>query len=46
MKVILLNNNPAVSKLASVSLNKLGYEFVEIDNLETIVDNEADLIIC
>lgn len=46
MKVILLNNNPAVSKLASVSLNKLGYEFVEIDNLETIVNNEADLIIC
>ena len=46
MKVILLNNNPAVSKLASVSLNKLGYEFVEIDNLETIVDNEVDLIIC
>ncbi|MEE3776997.1 hypothetical protein V2I28_05810 [Campylobacter sp. CX2-4080-23] len=46
MKVILLNNNPAVSKLISVSLNKLGYEFVEIDNLETLASDNADLIIC
>ena len=36
MKVILLNNNPAVSKLVSVSLNKLEFEFVEIDNLESL----------
>lgn len=46
MKVILLNNNPAVSKLISVSLNKLGYEFVQIDDLETLASNNADLIIC
>ena len=46
MKVILLNNNPAVSKLVSVSLNKLGVEFVEIDNLESLASDDADLIIC
>lgn len=46
MKVILLNNNPAVSKLVSVSLNKLGYTFTEIDNLEYLTSNDADLIIC
>lgn len=46
MKVILLNNNPAVSKLISMSLNKLGYEFAEIDNLETLASDNADLIIC
>ena len=46
MKVILLNNNPAVSKLVSVSLNKLGYTFAEIDNLEYLTSNDADLIIC
>ncbi|MDD5785908.1 hypothetical protein [Campylobacter lanienae] len=46
MKVILLNNNPAVSKLVSVSLNKLGFEFVEIDNLESLASGDADLIIC
>ena len=46
MKVILLNNNPAVSKLVSVSLNKLEFEFVEIDNLESLASDDADLIIC
>ena len=46
MKVILLNNNPAVSKLISMSLNKLGYEFAQIDNLETLASDNADLIIC
>ena len=46
MKVILLNNNPAVSKLVSVSLNKLEFEFVEIDNLESLASGDADLIIC
>ncbi|MDY3133368.1 MAG: hypothetical protein SOW11_05155 [Campylobacter lanienae] len=46
MKVILLNNNPAVSKLVSVSLNKLGVEFVEIDKLESLASSDADLIIC
>ncbi|MDY6135491.1 hypothetical protein [Campylobacter lanienae] len=46
MKVILLNNNPAVSKLVSVSLNKLEFEFVEIDNLESLARGDADLIIC
>lgn len=46
MKVILLNNNPAVSKLVSVSLNKVGYTFAEIDNLEYLTSNDADLIIC
>ena len=33
MKVILLNNNPAVSKLVSVSLNKL--EFTNFESEET-----------
>ncbi|WP_096029334.1 hypothetical protein [Campylobacter lanienae] len=46
MKVILLNNNPAVSKLVSVSLNRLGVEFVEIDKLESLASGDADLIIC
>ena len=46
MKVILLNNNPAVSKLVSVSLNKLEFEFVEIDSLESLASGDADLIIC
>ena len=36
MKIVLLNANPAVSRLATLALNKMGYEYVEIGNISEL----------
>lgn len=33
MKIVLVNANPAVSRLATLALNKMGYEYVEIGDV-------------
>ncbi len=44
MRVVLLNSNPAVLKLAKVSLERLGYEFAEATSADEV--GECDLLIC
>ncbi|WP_162166162.1 hypothetical protein [Campylobacter fetus] len=46
MKVVLLNDNPAVSRLVNVSLAKLGYEFIEVADTDSINGVDYDLLIC
>ncbi|MBF7044581.1 hypothetical protein IY888_06540, partial [Campylobacter volucris] len=51
MKVLLVNSNVAVSKLVSLGVQKLGYDFEEIANIEgelshydiIIVDHDSDV---
>ncbi|MBX2078229.1 highly acidic protein, partial [Campylobacter peloridis] len=51
MKVLLINSNVAVSKLVSLGVQKLGYEFTEMSNLDEeigfydiiIVDHEMEV---
>lgn len=45
MKIILLNDNSAVSRLINISITKLGYELKEVHNIDDI-DGRADLLIC
>lgn len=45
MKVVLLNNNPAVSRLISLSVNKLGYDFQEVASRDEITSNVDILVI-
>lgn len=44
MKIVLLNDNPVVSRLISIGLSKLGYEFSEVEDIAGIGD--IDLLIC
>ena len=44
MKVALVNKNPAVSRLITLSLNKIGVEYVEFDDVNA-VSGEFDYII-
>ncbi|ANE33845.1 hypothetical protein CHL_0473 [Campylobacter hyointestinalis subsp. lawsonii CCUG 27631] len=46
MKVIVVNDNPAVSRLINISLTRLGYEFNEVKNLEDITSKDNELLIC
>ncbi|ASM34728.1 Highly acidic protein [Campylobacter sputorum subsp. bubulus] len=45
MKVVLLNNNPAVSRLISLSVNKLGYDFQEVASRDEITSNVDILVV-
>lgn len=45
MKIILLNDNSAVSRLINISITKLGYELKEVHNIDDI-DGIVDLLIC
>ena len=46
MKVFLLNHNPVVSRLAKLSLEKIGYELEEIASITQISGKCADIFIC
>ena len=46
MKVFLLNHNPVVSRLAKLSLEKMGYELEEIASITQISGKCADIFIC
>ncbi|PPB57770.1 hypothetical protein [Campylobacter hyointestinalis] len=46
MKVIVVNDNPAVSRLINISLTRLGYEFNEVKNLGDITSKDNELLIC
>ena len=46
MKVFLLNHNPVVSRLAKLSLEKMGYELEEIASITQISGQCADIFIC
>ena len=46
MKVVLLNQNPVISRLIKLSLDKIGYELEEIENLTQIAPWSCDLLIC
>ena len=51
MKIVLVNANPAVSRLATLALNKMGYEYVEIGDVSElegvfdvlIIDSDIDV---
>lgn len=45
MKVVLLNNNPAVSRLIGLSVNKLGYEFLEVTSKDEILSKPDILVV-
>lgn len=45
MKVALVNSNPAVSRLATLSLSKIGYEYIEVDNLDALKGKFFDILI-
>lgn len=45
MKVVLLNNNPAVSRLIGLSVNKLGYEFLEVTTKDEILSKPDILVV-
>ncbi len=50
MKIVLVNANPAVSRLATLALSKMGYEYVEIGDASElsgvfdvlIIDSDID----
>ena len=47
MKVILLNQNPAVSRLVRLSIEKIGYKLEEYSNIAQLDEqNHADVLIC
>ena len=47
MKVILLNQNPAVSRLVRLSIEKIGYKLEEYSNIAQLDEqNPADIFIC
>lgn len=46
MKVIVVSDNPAVSRLINISLTRLGYEFNEVKNLGDIISKDNELLIC
>ena len=46
MKVVLLNQNPVISRLVKLSMEKIGYELEEIENITQIVPWNCDLLIC
>lgn len=45
MKVALVNNNPAVSRLATLSLSKMGCEYVEVASLDMLDSGLFDVLI-
>ncbi|QCD52018.1 hypothetical protein [Campylobacter sp. RM16192] len=45
MKVALVNSNPAVSRLATLSLSKIGYEYIEVYSLDDIKGRFFDILI-
>ena len=45
MKVALVNKNPAVSRLITLSLNKIGTEYSEFEDLNGFDDAQFDFII-
>ena len=45
MRVALLNKNPAVSRLATLGLKKLGYEVQEVGDISEL-NSRYDLLIC
>ena len=45
MKVALVNKNPAVSRLITLSLNKLGIEYSEFDDINSVGDQFDYIII-
>ena len=45
MKVALINKNPAVSRLITLSLNKIGTEYSEFEDLNGFDDTQFDFII-
>ena len=45
MKVALINKNPAVSRLITLSLNKIGTEYSEFEDLNGFDDAQFDFII-
>ena len=45
MKVALVNKNPAVSRLITLSLNKLGIEYREFDDVNSVGDQFDYIII-
>lgn len=45
MKVALVNNNPAVSRLATLSLSKMGCEYVEVASLDMLDGGLFDVLI-
>ncbi|MDO5046770.1 hypothetical protein [Campylobacter sp.] len=45
MKVALVNANPAVSRLATLSLSKMGCEYVEVASLDLLDDKPFDVLI-
>lgn len=46
MNVILLNDNPVVSRLVKLSLEKIGYKLEEVSSLVQIEGKSADIFIC
>ena len=44
MKVALLNANPAVARLATLSLEKIGYEYTQAENLSEL-SGEFDVLV-
>lgn len=45
MRVALVNNNPAVSRLTTMSLSKIGCQYTEVDSLDLIYGDFFDVLI-
>ena len=45
MKILLLNNNPVVNKLVTLSAQKTSDELDVVDNLDDIESNKYDLLV-
>ena len=41
MRVALVNSNPVVSRLVTLSLDKIGYDYVEAENFDGL-DGKSD----
>jgi hypothetical protein len=46
MKVLLINNNPVVSRLTKLSARKEGVDIIEISDISHIDSSEFDLVFC
>lgn len=44
MNILLINNNPAVSRLITISIEKLGYNLSEVKNIEEYDGEPCDII--
>ncbi|MBE0491363.1 MAG: hypothetical protein IBX44_03815 [Sulfurospirillum sp.] len=44
MRILLINTNPAVSRLAKLSIEKLGYNFDEVGSFEEVLLADYDII--